>query len=280
MCLRWQLIHNERKEQWRTSSAPPLSRPKNGAWQPPPAYAFAGGSTMEDEKLWRRCLDNISAGITRETDPPSRDNMRACLCWVKLHGYPSTDYFLVWAACGIATCSTRREFSRFWAAHGQCPERMSVYALQVLHDPEGTVVNWRYGLAAANLGGRPPRVGYEETWPEYFSMPEWLDEISWEHIKVRADLAYIMRAPESTALILLRARRGTCGHHWFGDRAADINPSLYRPSMLHHKCSGYYDCELQTDTWAVNPLVCGAWGTVIVSPILVHKMVPILGQGF
>lgn len=82
---------------------------------------------------------------------------------------------MVWAACGIATCTTRREFSRFWAAHGQCSERTSVYALGI-HD-DGTVVNWGYGLAVAMLSSPPLKLFNEETWPEQFNLAERLAEV-------------------------------------------------------------------------------------------------------
>ncbi|KAG8159511.1 hypothetical protein KVR01_010148 [Diaporthe batatas] len=185
MCLRWQMIQTDREERWRASwdDDPPLSTPKNRAWQAPPTYTFAGCSTKENAKLWRKCLNSIKADIAKEEDRQSRDNMRACLAWVSSHGYPSTDYCLVWAACGIATCTTQGEFSRFWAAHGQPSDRVSVYALGLSHADE-TVIHWRHGLATACLGVPPARVGYEETWPEYFVMMEWLDEISPSHVKM------------------------------------------------------------------------------------------------
>lgn len=133
--------------------------------------------------------------MATETDRQSRNNMEACLIWVKSHGYPSPGYFMVWAACGIATCTTQGEFSRFWAAHPQLSDRMSVYALGISRVDE-TVVDWRYGLATANLGIHPPRVGYEETWPEYFVMTEWLDQISLDHVKVRPPVAHMPIALE------------------------------------------------------------------------------------
>lgn len=147
---------------------------------------------MENKNIWRKCIRRMEAGMARETDRQSRDNMEACLEWVRSHGYPSPGYSMVWAACGIATCTTQGEFSRFWAAHSQLSHRMSVYALGISHVDE-TVVDWRYGLATANLGIPPPRVGYEETWPEYFVMTEWLDQVSWEHIKVRSGEAHIQQ---------------------------------------------------------------------------------------
>lgn len=190
MCLRWHIIQTELQEELRSPCVSPFSIPKDQAWQPPPTYTFAGCSTKENKKLLRKCMARIEAGIARETDRQSRVNMEACLEWIRSHGYPSTGYFMVWAACKIATCTTLGEFSRFWAAHRQLSDRMSVYALGVSHVDE-TVVDWRYGLATANLGVPPSRVGYEETWPEYFVMTEWLDQISWEHVKVRSGAAHI-----------------------------------------------------------------------------------------
>lgn len=194
MCLRWQIIQTELEKKSRAPCVWPLSTPKHQAWQPPPTYTFAGGSAKRNEKLWRSCMNRIEAAIARETDQQSRDNMEACLEWVRSHGYPLPGYFMVWAACGIATCTTRGEFSRFWAAHGKISDRISVYALGVTH-VDGTVVDWRYGLATADLGTPPPRVGYEETWPEHFVMTEWLDQISWEHVEVRRGLSHIPIAP-------------------------------------------------------------------------------------
>ena len=208
MCLSWQIIQTELKEKSPVQCGLPLSTPKHPAWQPPPTYTFAGGPTKENQKLWRKCLARIEAGISRETDRQSRDNMEACLKWVRTHGYPLTDNFMVWAACGIATCTTQGEFSRFWAAHGKLSDRMSVYALGVSHGDE-TVVDWRYGLATANLGPHPPRVGYEETWPEYFVMTEWLDEISRGHAKVRANLAHAPLELEVFELLLCPAGQDT-----------------------------------------------------------------------
>lgn len=189
MCLRWQVIQTEVEEKWRASwdDDPQPSIAKHRAWQAPPTYTFAGCSTKDNKQLWLKCLKSIKADIARETDWQSRDNMKACLAWVRSHGYPSTDYCLLWAGCGIATCTTQGEFSRFWAAHSQLSDRVSVYALGISHGDE-TVVNWRYGLATANLGVPPARVGHEDTWPEHFVMTEWLDEISLDHVKVRAKL--------------------------------------------------------------------------------------------
>lgn len=179
MCERWLDAHAELHEKRLASSLAPILRPKQGAWQPPPTHVFVGCSTTQDKKLWRKCLGKIESDVASEASQQFLDNMRACLEWVRLHGYPSTNYFLVWAACGIATCTTQREFSRFWAAHGQSPERKSVYAMGIVYGGRDKVVCWRYGLAAANLGAPPLRVGREQTWPEHYVVPEWLDEIPW-----------------------------------------------------------------------------------------------------
>lgn len=165
MCERWLTVHTELHE----------GRLAASAWQPPPTYAFVGCSTKRSQELWRKCLDKIEADAASETNQRSRDNMEACLEWVRLHGYPATNHFLVWAACGIATCTTRAELSRFWAAHSQSPERRSVYAVGIMHGRD-KVVCWPYGLASANLGAPPLRMGHEETWPEQFVINEWLNE--------------------------------------------------------------------------------------------------------
>lgn len=123
MCEHWLTVHTELHEERLAASA----------WQPPPTYAFVGCSTKRSQELWRKCLDKIEADAASEADQRSRDNKEACLEWVRLRGYPATNYFLVWAACGIATCTTRAELSRFWAAHSQSPERRSVYAVGTLH---------------------------------------------------------------------------------------------------------------------------------------------------
>lgn len=186
MCRRWLVAHAELQEKRLASSASatPLPRPKQGAWQPPPTHVLLGCSTMRDEKLWRKCLGKIEADVASEGDQQSRGNMEACLEWVRLHGYPSTSCSLVWAACGIATCTPQGEFSRFWAAHSQSPERQCVYAVVRGRDE---VVCWRYGLAAANLGAPPPlREGHEETWPEIFRPHTMTDGISLEDVMVRA----------------------------------------------------------------------------------------------
>lgn len=175
MCERWLAVHAELHEKRPAASVTPLWRPKHGAWQPPPTYAFVGCSTKRSQELWRKCLDKIEADVVSEADQQSRDNMAACLEWVRLHGYPATNYLLIWAACGIATCTTLGEFSRFWAAHTLSPERRSVYAVGVVHGRD-KVVCWRYGLAPANPGVPPLRGGHEETWPEYFVIDEWLNE--------------------------------------------------------------------------------------------------------
>lgn len=167
MCESWLAAHNELQEKRRASSRIPFPRPEQGLWQPPPEYALALCSAKRDKKLWRKCTAKIKADAAGEADRQSRDNMEACLGWVTSHGYPSHNYCLVWAACGIATCTTQREFARFWAAHAESPERHSVYALEVLHGWD-SVVSWRYGLATANVDTGPPRAGDEETWPEFF----------------------------------------------------------------------------------------------------------------
>lgn len=179
LCERWLDAHAELHEKRLALPLTPVFRPKHGAWQPPPNYVFVGCSTTRNKKLWRKCLSKIESDVASETSQQFLDNIKACLEWVRLHGHPSTNDFLVWAACGIATCTTQREFSRFWAAHGQSPERKSVYAMGLVHGGRDNVVCWRYGLAAANLGAPPLRVGYEQTWPEHFVVPEWLDEIPW-----------------------------------------------------------------------------------------------------
>lgn len=167
MCESWLAAHTELQEKRRVSSRTPSPRPKQGLWQPPPEYALALCSTKRDKKLWRKCTARIRADAAREEDRQSRDNMEACLGWVTSHGYPSHNYCLVWAACGIATCTTHGEFTRFWAAHAESPERKIVYALGVSHGWD-SVVTWRYGLATANVNARPPQAGYEDTWPEFF----------------------------------------------------------------------------------------------------------------
>ncbi|KAJ0122006.1 hypothetical protein J7T55_002517 [Diaporthe amygdali] len=138
---RWGFAHIAPEETRQDSPVISLPRQVKCGWQPPPSWAFDGCSAKLNEALWRKCLEQIEADISREKKSQSRDNMKACLGWIKLYGYPSSHCFMVWAACGIATCTTRREFSRFWVAHGQCSERTSVYALEI-HD-DGTIVNWR-----------------------------------------------------------------------------------------------------------------------------------------
>lgn len=168
MCDGWLAAHDDLQEKRRASSRKPFPGPKQGSWQPPPEHALALCSTKRDKKLWRKCTARIRADAAGEAHRQSRDNMEGCLGWVESHGYPSHSYCLVWAACGIAACTTQREFARFWAAHADSPERGSVYALGVVSHGRDSVVTWRYGLAAANVGNRPPRCGYEETWPEFF----------------------------------------------------------------------------------------------------------------
>lgn len=195
MCERWLDAHAELHEKRLASSLTPVLRPKQGAWQPPPIPVFVGCSTTQNKKLWQKCLSKIQSDVASETSQHFVDNMKACLEWVKLHGYPSTNYFLLWAACGIATCTTLKEFSRFWAAHSQSPERKSVYAMQVAHGGRDKVVCWQHGLASANLGAPPLRIGYEQTWPEKFVGPERLDEVPCYLTELRSGGCAINLAP-------------------------------------------------------------------------------------
>jgi hypothetical protein len=213
MCLHWHITQAESDASRSCAGHSPPSTSNNQAWQPPPTYTFAGCSGTSNQSLRQRCIDKIEAGLPGETNQQARDNMEACLAWIRAYGYPMPGYCMVWAACGVATCTTQAEFARFWAAHRKLPDRMSVYALGVTLVDPAVVVAWPYGLATA-LAAPPPRVGYEETWPEHFVMTEWLDRTPLQHLESEVRRAFPTAAPQPYRYLLpplnhpLRA-----GHH-------------------------------------------------------------------
>lgn len=87
---RWLVAPLALEETRQDSPVISLSRQVQHGWQPPPTWAFDGCSAKKNEALWRKCLEHIGTDISRESKSQSRDNMKACLGWIKLYGYPSS----------------------------------------------------------------------------------------------------------------------------------------------------------------------------------------------
>lgn len=68
MCERWLTADAELHEKRLAASGTPHPRSKQGAWQPPPTYFFAGCSTTRNKELWQKCLDKIRADVASEED--------------------------------------------------------------------------------------------------------------------------------------------------------------------------------------------------------------------
>ncbi|KAJ9139158.1 hypothetical protein NKR23_g8148 [Pleurostoma richardsiae] len=83
--------------------------------------------TKEDSKMWLLYLGMIGRDIKRERNAHRRDNIRACLAWVKKHGYPRFGYN-IWALDCLVTCQLEHEYLDFWKS-ADLPYASEAYAV-------------------------------------------------------------------------------------------------------------------------------------------------------
>lgn len=64
--------------------------------------------SKENQDAWQCTIRALERGISEETNTTYRQNIQACLDWVKLYGYPIPGY-IIWAFDGVVRCQTKHE---------------------------------------------------------------------------------------------------------------------------------------------------------------------------
>lgn len=68
--------------------------------------------SKQDKKMWQLIIDGLERRISEGTDEYPRENLQACLEWVKEYGYPIPRHE-IWAFDGIATCQRKEDTAKF-----------------------------------------------------------------------------------------------------------------------------------------------------------------------
>lgn len=75
------------------------------ATAPTPAITYS----KEDQDAWQCIVAALERHISEEeTDTSYRQNIQACLDWLKTYGYPIPGY-VMWAFDGVVKCQTKDE---------------------------------------------------------------------------------------------------------------------------------------------------------------------------
>lgn len=61
--------------------------------------------------MWQLIIDGLERRISEGTDEYPRENLQACLGWVKEYGYPIPRHE-IWAFDGIARCQKKEEAAK------------------------------------------------------------------------------------------------------------------------------------------------------------------------
>ncbi|KAH9990893.1 hypothetical protein F4779DRAFT_609852 [Xylariaceae sp. FL0662B] len=86
------------------------------------------GATKRDRDIWEAIIDNTEKELSREPNQCRRQNMQACVEWIKTHGYPEENYN-VWGIDAQVKCQTHEGFKHTWAANGYAPRRDEAYVV-------------------------------------------------------------------------------------------------------------------------------------------------------
>lgn len=84
------------------------------------------GATKRDRDMLDGIIEMTETELRQEPNQYRKSNIKACLEWIKLHGYPETGYN-IWAIDSTVKCQTTKDYKQTWAAKGYAPRRNEAY---------------------------------------------------------------------------------------------------------------------------------------------------------